>query len=33
MTVLDTKELVDPAVVETVRSTKKIGQEEFDAFK
>ena len=30
--VLDTKEIADPTVVETVRSVKRIGQEQFDAF-
>ena len=32
MLVLDTKEIADPTVVETVRSVKRIGQEQFDAF-
>ena len=30
--VLDTKEIADATVVETVRSVKRIGQEQFDAF-
>ena len=30
--VLDTKEIADAAVVETVRNAKKIGQDQFDAF-
>ena len=29
---LDTKEIVDAAVVDTVCNAKKIGQEQFDAF-
>ena len=30
--VLDTKEIADPAAVETVRSAKRTGQEQFDVF-
>ena len=30
--VLDTKEIANPAVVQTVRNAKKIGQEQFDTF-
>ena len=30
--VLDTKEIADPAAVETVRSAERIGKEQFDAF-
>ena len=30
--VLDTKEIADPAVIETVRNAKQIGQDQFEAF-
>ena len=30
--VLDTKEIADPAVIETVRKAKQIGQDQFEAF-
>ena len=30
--VLDTKEIADPAVIETIRNAKQIGQDQFEAF-